>query len=130
MCVYSEKKKNLLDRMEQTGFVMFVRNNEFSRRFIEKYRDDCLVIYSMWKGYLEGRTKNQRIVDFLDGYTYRYLHTSGHATAATIREVYDIVQPHKGVIPIHSEAPEKFEEILPIGAKVERLKDKDSLYLN
>lgn len=131
---YPEKEyqhnPKLLDWMEEQGFLMFVRNKDFFREFMEQYRDDCLVIYSMWKGYLEGKAKNQKIVDFLDGYSYKSLHTSGHATAAAIRKVYDIVKPRKGVIPIHSEAPEKIQEILPIEVTIKLLNDKDYLYLN
>ncbi len=89
--------------MCEKGFVMFVRVNDRFRRFMDSYRGNCKVIYSMWSGYLE----NPRIAQFLEGYDYTVLHTSGHAVSETIRTVIQTVKPRK-IIPLHTEAPDIF----------------------
>lgn len=89
--------------MDEKGFVMFVRANDRFRSFMEKYRGNCKVIYSMWSGYLE----NPRIAQFLDGFDYEVLHTSGHAVPETIRTVIQAVRPRK-IIPLHTEVPALF----------------------
>lgn len=104
---------NLDQVMEKKGFCMLVRQgNPSSRRVMEKYKDNCVVIYSMWTGYLDERAKNQNLVDFLAPYEYRVLHTSGHASPEDIKKLYKTVEPKCGLIPIHTDAPEKFRDIV------------------
>ena len=91
---------------------MFIRANFWSEKMLEAF-DDGLIVYSMWDGYLSGKNKNQKLVDLLKGRDWVSLHTSGHATADDLREVGETVNPRKGIIPIHSEAPEKFSELFP-----------------
>jgi ribonuclease J len=112
--VYSYAK-NLDDLMEKKGFCMLVRCGNYFRSFLEKYREDSLVIYSMWPGYLEGEAKNQNLVDFLNPYPFKTLHTSGHATTSSLAKLYRTVNPKEGLIPIHSDSPEMFRSILPDG---------------
>jgi mRNA degradation ribonuclease J1/J2 len=69
----------------------------------------------MWSGYLHGATKIQKLADFLAPYNATYLHTSGHATLDALRKLYETVKPTRGLIPIHSSAPERFEKIIPNG---------------
>ena len=99
--------------MEEQGFLMFVRVNRYFRAFMRPYQGNCKVIYSMWRGYLEGPCRDSRLADFLAGYDVEYLHTSGHATRNALRKVYERVQPRQGVIPMHSEAPEQFKDLVP-----------------
>lgn len=103
----------LHDWMEEQGFLMFVRVNRYFREFMRPYQWNCKVIYSMWRGYLEGPCRDSRLADFLAGYDVEYLHTSGHATRNALRKVYELVQPRQGVIPMHSEAPEQFKDLVP-----------------
>ena len=120
--------KNLDTLMEEKGFCMLVRQgNPLSLRLMEKYRDNCLVIYAMWTGYLDERAKNQGLVDFLAPYRFRVLHTSGHASPEDIKRLYETVQPHHGLIPIHTDAPEMFREIVPV-EKLILLADREILY--
>jgi ribonuclease J len=123
---------NLDKHMEEQGFCMLVRQGETFRRVMEKYKDDCLVIHSMWTGYLDDRAKNQGLVDFLAPYrernVFRVLHTSGHASAADIRALYTAVKPKNGLIPIHTDAPERFEKINPDGTVI-LLKDGEGYKL-
>jgi ribonuclease J len=104
---------NLDAQMEKKGFCMLVKQNEISRRMLEKYKDRSLIIYSMWTGYLDGRAKNQALCDFLAPYHYRVLHTSGHASPQDLKLVYDTVNPKRGLIPIHTDAPELFASFVP-----------------
>jgi ribonuclease J len=92
---------------------MLVRATAQFRPYLEQYRDNCKIVYSMWSGYLSGKAKNQNYIDFLDGFDYEILHASGHATPATMRAVCDTVDPRCGIIPIHSQAPEKFKTLFP-----------------
>ena len=109
--------------MEKNGFVMFVRANDRFRTFMEKYRGNCKVIYSMWSGYL----KNPRIAQFLDGYDYEVLHTSGHAVPETIQGVIRAVKPNK-IIPLHTEVPDAFLALAGT-AQVEIPKDGQPVFV-
>jgi ribonuclease J len=111
---------NLDKLMEEKGFCMLVRQGRGSlqnvmKKYMEQRKDDCLVIYSMWTGYLDGRAKNQGLCDFLAPYGYRVLHTSGHAPPEDLKRLYETVKPKRGLIPIHSDAPELFSAFVPDG---------------
>ncbi len=103
---YSE---NLDEKMNDKGFCMFVRcGNPEHKRIMEMYKDkNPVVIYSMWKGYLE----QDNIKEFLDGYKRFDMHTSGHADSDAIKMVIDTVNPEV-VIPMHTEVPEAFLELV------------------
>lgn len=100
--------KNLDEKIKKYGFYMFVRLGNYShKKFMEKYKNEkTIVIYSMWKGYLENE-KNQ---DFLKEFEYKELHTSGHADISALKIVLEKTNPKK-IIPIHTENPEGFKEI-------------------
>ena len=102
----------LLDTGEENGFLAFIRPNDWSRKLLDHY-DDALVIYSMWDGYLEGQAANQKLVSLLDGHMFTKLHTSGHAPIEELQRIMAVLRPRKGIIPIHTEAPEKFCELFP-----------------
>lgn len=103
---YSE---NLDEKMNDRGFCMFVRcGNIRHKEVMEKYKDkNAVVIYSMWKGYLE----QDNIKKFLDGYKRLDMHTSGHADSDAIKMVIDTVQPDV-IIPMHTEVPEAFLKLV------------------
>ena len=69
-----------------------------------------------------------QLVEFLEGYPVRRLHTSGHAGAETLREVCRIVSPSRGLIPIHGENPEAFRALVP-ETRVVCLEDGQALSL-
>ena len=108
---YSE---NLDDKMNDKGFCMFIRSgNPEHKRIMEMYKNKSpVVIYSMWKGYLE----QDNIKEFLEGYQRIDMHTSGHADSDAIKMVVDTVQPDI-VIPMHTEVPEAFLNLVE-GVKV------------
>lgn len=105
---------------------MLVRNNDRFKRIISKFnKDEYLFIYSMWDGYIRREdTKNESLIEFLDGIEVKFLHTSGHATKESIIRVCETVKP-KYIIPIHSESPEKLLS-LDIGYNVELLNDGET----
>jgi len=84
-----------------------IRDNDSSKEKLKKYFTDypnqCLLIYSMWKGYL-----SEPRYSFLNSYKHEYLHTSGHADIDSIKEVVKTVKP-KFIMPIHTEHPEEFQ---------------------
>ncbi len=100
--------ENLDEKMEERGFCMFVRcGNTEHKRIMEMYKDkNPIVIYSMWKGYLQ----QDSIKEFLCGYKRLDMHTSGHADFDAIKMVIDITNPEV-VIPMHTEVPEKFKKL-------------------
>jgi len=106
---------NLDGIMKEKGFCMLVRQGDFFKRIMDKYKDNSLLIYSMWTGYLDERAKNQTLFDFISSYQYKTLHTSGHASAADLKSLYDTIKPSGGLIPIHSDRPEAFREMIPEG---------------
>lgn len=108
---YSENNLKLLKWMQEQGFLMFVRANERFHKLMEPYRNECIVLYSMWSGYLNGG--NSKISEFLTGFPVMYLHTGGHADTETIRAVCQSVSPRCGIIPIHGESPETFCRLFP-----------------
>ena len=104
--VYSE---SLLDEMKDKGFCMPVRANQGAKRFMKRFPiAKSLLIYSMWTGY---RERDDRIAGFLNGTNYCDLHTSGHADTEAIRAVCHAVQPRLGVIPIHTQASDRFDAV-------------------
>ena len=95
--------------MEKNGFCMFVRSgNTDHKQTMEKFKHlNPVVIYSMWKGYLE----DAKMKEFLEGYKRIDLHTSGHADSDAIKMVVDVIDPDM-VIPMHTEVPEAFLKLV------------------
>lgn len=116
--------QNLDELMQEKGFCMMIRQGEFFKQFLEKYKNNSIIIYSMWDGYLDDRALNENLVKFLKPYNYIKLHTSGHATKDDLRQLIEVVKPKKGIIPIHTENQEGFDEISGI-YKVIKLKDNE-----
>jgi len=101
--------------LNEHGFCMLVRPNDSFKPLLDEYSklNETKIYYSMWKGYLEEKNtaKNQNFIDFIKPYKYEYKHTSGHADVKTLGSLFDTVKPKCGIIPIHTEAPEKFKEL-------------------
>ena len=123
--IYSSK---LVSSLKAQGFCMLVRNNRKFAKIMKQFDPtECLVIYSMWQGYLDG--KNNDLKDFLNDYQWISLHTSGHASQETIQKVIGLLNPKVGVIPIHSENPEMLSH-LRVSSRVIMLQDKESFELD
>ena len=81
------------------------------------------LIYSMWKEYINSQSKNcnKWYLDFVEQFPkLRKIHTSGHASADCLADVCNLVNPTKGIIPIHSEKSADYQNL---SIKLE-LKDK------
>jgi len=117
--LYSFKKalvfgKGLVKKAEHLGFCMMVRGNSRFSSIVNQYKDsynsDCLVIYSMWDGYLKQADNKMNLL--MSGFQNTvHLHTSGHATHKAIKDVCDAVYPKQAIIPIHSYNPAGLEEL-------------------
>lgn len=106
--VYSDK---VADKYRKYGFVMFIRQGKYFKKIMDKYKD-AKIIYSMWHGYLdkENGDDKETLREFFGNREIIELHTSGHATKEAIKKLIDITSSDY-VIPIHTEAKEKFREI-------------------
>lgn len=105
LCTYGA---NLDEKLRKQGFCMLVRaGNPIHKRIMDKYKDcDPLIIYSMWKGYLE----DERVKAFIEGYRKVDVHTSGHADIEAIKMLMEMSTPDM-IIPIHTEVPAAFDGI-------------------
>lgn len=113
---YSAGNSRLRDWMVHNGFTMFVRSTPKFHAFLDSILPmiepaETLFIYSQWIGYInDGNTQNMEYVKLqsrfndsnFSGNIVR-LHTSGHATVETLREVCLSCAPQMAIIPIHRE---------------------------
>ena len=126
-----ESFRCVMEKFKNKCSMGLVSEHRLGGRTIGVY-NGFLVIYSMWTGYLDNRKKNQKLIDFLapyqvsdielakklltsDEYNFRILHTSGHASPEDIKKLYEAVNPKQGLIPIHTDSPEMFKELIPNG---------------
>ncbi len=123
---------------------MLVRPNRFyevngespfekiAREYREKYNDETQFIYSMWDGFLKGKTADNNILRITGGEDkVVHLHTSGHAYIQTIAELMEKTNPDM-VIPMHTEMSEgfkEFEEFKKWKTAVKELFDGEDLYI-
>jgi ribonuclease J len=121
--VFAGKLKPYLDK---NGFCMLVRPNDNFKPLLEEYHklNETKIYYSMWNGYLDKSKPafNPNIASFIEPFEYELKHTSGHADVKTLGTLFDNVKPKCGIIPIHTEAPERFKELFT-GHKIILLQD-------
>ncbi len=135
-------KDQLLDEMLEKGFCILVRGSEYSRskyqRFIELLINKCpkeerLMIYSMWKGYIElgGKHENKAHTAYenrFDPDSFVYLHTSGHASLECLEWLIKTVNPREAIIGIHKEADTSLNSLnLPDELKVKIIPDNKNI---
>ena len=106
---YKKYTSKIISEMKLKGFVMPVRNNNFSRKSIEMFPENKF-IYSSWLGYLNPDFKDYKTLQEFVPDDCIDLHTSGHADIEAIKKVCETVKP-KVIIPIHSEQPEVFKDM-------------------
>jgi ribonuclease J len=129
--VYTYSRGEKINKyMDDSGFCFIGRTNFVTGQALQAFPDN-LLIYSMWKGYLDKKHPafDQYKSDFIDkaivgGSRLVHLHTSGHATAEQIKQVCEITKA-KVVLPIHSEQPEAFLD-LGIIAEIKVLQDGEA----
>jgi ribonuclease J len=103
--------------LDKHGFCMIIRSSPAFKPLLDEYAENTntKIYYSMWKGYMENKNPafNEKTADFFKPYKNKieFMHTSGHADIETLKNVFDTVNEKCGVIPIHTEAPEKFNDL-------------------
>ena len=106
---------NLKPYLEKHGFCMIFRANPAFKPLLDEYSKNAetKIYYSMWKGYIDNKNPafNEKTAKFFEPYNFKFMHTSGHADIETLKSVFDAVKPKCGIIPIHTEAPDKFIEL-------------------
>jgi len=112
--------------LNEHGFCMLIRPNDSFKPLLEEYikLSETKIYYSMYKGYLEesNTAYNPLFASFINSFEYEYKHTSGHADIQTLGTLFDTVKPKCGIIPIHTEALEKFKELF-VGHNIILLQD-------
>jgi ribonuclease J len=121
--IFAGKLKPYLD---EHGFCMLIRTNNSYKPLLYEYSklNETKIYYSMWKGYLDKNNSafSSTIYDFIEPFRYDYKHTSGHADVKTLGVLFDTIKPRVGIIPIHTEAPQKFEKLF-VGHNIILLQD-------
>ena len=113
--VYSDRHVNndkIKKYFNDKGFCMLVRSsgNKFVKR-MEPYRNNGLLLYSIWNGYKDYGNVKGFLQAWGDGRIENF-HTSGHASTETIRELCNICSDENTIIlPMHTEAAEKFKDL-------------------
>lgn len=120
---------NLKPFLEKNGFCMLIRSTDAFKPLLDEYAksNDSKIYYSMYQGYLDRNKSafNKSLYNFLEPYKFEYKHTSGHADLETLKTVFETVKPKCGIIPIHTEAPEKFQELFHKLTSIIPLRDGD-----
>jgi ribonuclease J len=100
--------------LDKHGFCMLIRANNNFKPLLDEYSksDETKIYYSMWKGYLDKSKQafNPQLYAFIESFKYEYKHTSGHADVKTLNTLFNTIKPKCGIIPIHTEAPDKFKD--------------------
>lgn len=125
---FTPTNEKLINWMSNEGFCMFIRPTDKFKDYFKSLKphlkfDETVLIYSMWKEYLnqDGKHVKQDYIDFTSKFPkVEKLHTSGHASPEYLAEVCNCVNPILGIIPIHAEQSSDYHK-LPIE---DRLKDK------
>lgn len=102
--------QNLLPLMKEKGFCMPIRGGEWACTLAERFdAQQSLFVYSMWPGYL---ARDPELKKFVESQSWTVLHASGHGAPEQIKAVCDVVRPRLGVIPIHTDAPERLAAVV------------------
>ena len=114
---------------------MPMRDNDCFWNTVAQFDEDSdqAVYYSMWKGYVASQCSafNQELKKRLEHYpNYKYMHTSGHCDIRTLEKMFRQAKPKKGIIPIHTEHPERFETLFGSIAPIILLQDGETYDCN
>ena len=114
--VYSDKhlhSDKVTKYFNDKGFCMLVRSN--GDKFVKRMKPYCkhgLLLYSIWNGY---KDSSENVKEFLRTWgagRIENFHTSGHASAETIKELCNICSDENTLIlPMHTDAAERFKDI-------------------
>ena len=112
---YWKEPKTQEQMMREHGFLCMIKPGEKYAEWIDRFKDlNPKVYYAMWNGYLDASKDayNQEWAEFFAPYIksgqFVELHTSGHATPATIAMIIETVIPSKEIYPMHTGNAEGF----------------------
>jgi len=103
---------------EENGYCRLIRPRSYGdmERCFKEHRDESVIIYSMWDGYIDKKNnaKNEDLIKFLEPYEDKLerLHTSGHADVESIKKIVNIIKPDC-IMPMHTENREEFKKLFP-----------------
>ena len=115
--VYDE---SIIPDMMECGFTMLVRTSGKFREQVENLmrllpKEKTVFIYSQFLGYIlkDHKAYNADTDKFvhLHDWTFKYLHTSGHASREALAKVCSLVNPSAAIIPIHTEKGSDFTSL-------------------
>ena len=115
--------------LDLKGYILLARSNPRFDNLIKKIPGEKVRYLSMWEGYVkEGSDAfNETLAASLeDGYIPQ--HTSGHCDMESMRELFTILQP-KGIIPMHTDSPDKFSKLFCGIWPIKRLHDGQTISL-
>lgn len=112
-----------LETIRNKGYVLIARANSRFNKLIAELPGQKKKYLAMWKGYLDNKLDayNEALARAL-GDDYVYLHTSGHCDMQRMRDWFRMLRP-KGVIPIHTDSPNRFAELFGDEWSIIRLSD-------
>lgn len=116
---YGDWNIKLKEWMVENGFTMFVRASGKFHMLLDRIlpilpiEEKPLLIYSMWNGYINhDDTRNEEYIKLQERFTdVIQLHTSGHATIETLRNVCELANPRFAILPIHRDKGTDFSSI-------------------
>ena len=116
---YGDWNIKLKEWMVENGFTMFVRASDKFHILLDQIlpilpiEEKPLLIYSMWKGYINrDDTRNDEYIKLQERFTdVVQLHTSGHATIDALRNVCISTNPQFAILPIHRDKETDFSSI-------------------
>lgn len=112
------KEERHLETMKKRGFVMVSGVSQFDR--IEALHrqlpeEEVLFIYSTWDGYYKEQAQveqNPSYKMFRDAFhNVVDIHTSGHASRQTIKDVIETINPKEAIIGIHKDEGKTLESL-------------------
>lgn len=120
----TDEFKDFLDKL---GYVLIARATPRFDNLVEQLPGEKQQYLSMWEGYVKegAEAYNKDLANSL-GEDFKYMHTSGHSDMNSMREVFRLLHP-KALIPIHTDAPEKFAELFSAEWSVILLNDGESV---
>lgn len=124
--------RKLRKLISDKGFVLLARSTPQFTRLIDSFPKEHTKKYlSMWDGYVDPANPayNEKLANAL-GDDYKQIHTSGHASVLTLRELFMHVDAEM-IIPMHTANPEKFLKEFPQNEwQIRLINDGETLPLN
>lgn len=114
---FAQSKIEYEDIIKDKGRYLIKDSYSTRNRFANnKGLSDTILIYSVWRGYLE---RDEKMCAFWEdnGVPIVHVHTSGHAHKADLKKFADALRP-KVIIPIHTFSPDKYKECFDNQIKV------------